>query len=43
MLSRGWTGTMPAAGRPARAAELAGALLPGLAMVLVATLALGLR
>ena len=35
MLSRGWTGTMPAAGRAADRAELVAALLPGLAMLLI--------
>ena len=43
MLSRGWTGAMPHAGRRASRAELTLALLPGLAMALVATAAWWLR
>lgn len=43
MLSRGWAGAMPTAGRRAGRAELAAAVLPGLAMALVATMAWGLR
>jgi cobalt/nickel transport system permease protein len=43
MLSRGWTSAMPHAGRRASRAELTLALLPGLAMALVATAAWWLR
>jgi cobalt/nickel transport system permease protein len=39
MLSRGWTGTMPQAGRPASQRELAMALLPGLIMAIVSATA----
>jgi cobalt/nickel transport system permease protein len=43
MLSRGWTGSMPAAGRGAGLDEFATAILPGAAMALVAVFAWGLR
>lgn len=39
MLSRGWTGTMPATGRAAQRPEVVAALLPGLTMTLIAALA----
>jgi cobalt/nickel transport system permease protein len=43
MLSRGWTGTLPQAGRPAGRRELAMALLPGLIMATVAGTAWSLQ
>jgi cobalt/nickel transport system permease protein len=43
MLSRGWSGTMAHAGRPAGRSELVMALLPGLTMAAVAGAAWGLQ